>query len=186
MRFPGKVAIRAYACKTGDSGGLVDNSWVNILWTKVNWMQEATGMTPWYLAPATPAPTASPPPAAAAVSIRMCAHACTQSTACNMPPTLALGWFVHSLFPSWLSCTVLLHWLISMPWFKLCTCQQQAVITEEHLQDLISRMAGQGTDIGHVSSSDTAAHTAGSADNFTSYALLLFVVCMQTYVPLRG
>ena len=34
---------------SGDTGGIVDSTWVNILWVKVQWMIGTVGMTPWYL-----------------------------------------------------------------------------------------------------------------------------------------
>ncbi|KAK9811067.1 hypothetical protein WJX73_010697 [Symbiochloris irregularis] len=48
------VAWWAWNANTGDTGGLVDNTWVNILWIKIDWMRSATGMTP------CPSPTPTP------------------------------------------------------------------------------------------------------------------------------
>ena len=34
---------------SGDTGGIVDSTWTNILWVKIQWMIGAVGMSPWYL-----------------------------------------------------------------------------------------------------------------------------------------
>lgn len=44
------VALRrwAYNANSGDTGGLVDETWQNLDWTKLGWMQDNLGLTPWY------------------------------------------------------------------------------------------------------------------------------------------
>uniref|UniRef100_A0A383W3T8 Glycoside hydrolase family 5 domain-containing protein n=1 Tax=Tetradesmus obliquus TaxID=3088 RepID=A0A383W3T8_TETOB len=38
----------AYNANSGDTGGLVDETWQNLDWTKLGWMQDNLGLTPWY------------------------------------------------------------------------------------------------------------------------------------------
>ncbi|CAL5222763.1 g5175 [Coccomyxa viridis] len=55
---------------SGDTGGIVENDWLTIIWSKISWLTGAINLTPWYLtyngtnptAPATtPAPAAVTP-----------------------------------------------------------------------------------------------------------------------------
>ena len=47
---------------SGDTGGLIDSTWYNLIWVKVRWLN-ALGLTPWYKAPAqSPPPAGSLPP----------------------------------------------------------------------------------------------------------------------------
>ncbi|BDA41281.1 probable endoglucanase E1 [Coccomyxa sp. Obi] len=51
---------------SGDTGGIVQNDWLTIIWSKVNWLIGAINLTPWYLTyngNPTPPPPTSPPPA---------------------------------------------------------------------------------------------------------------------------
>ncbi|KAK9822485.1 hypothetical protein WJX81_001062 [Elliptochloris bilobata] len=53
---------------SGDTGGTVDTDWYTIIWSKVQFMQKAVGLTPWYKTagttpPVPPPPTTSPVPA---------------------------------------------------------------------------------------------------------------------------
>ena len=43
------VAYWDWNANSGDTGGIVDDSWVNILWTKVQWMIDTVQLQPWYL-----------------------------------------------------------------------------------------------------------------------------------------
>jgi hypothetical protein len=38
----------AYNANSGDTGGLVDETWQNFDWQKLSWMQDNLGLTPWY------------------------------------------------------------------------------------------------------------------------------------------
>ncbi|KAK9838511.1 hypothetical protein WJX81_004175 [Elliptochloris bilobata] len=54
----------SFNANSGDTGGIVDNDWLTIMWNKVAWLEAATGLLPWYKAGAapTPPPPATPPP----------------------------------------------------------------------------------------------------------------------------
>lgn len=46
------VANWYYWCwnaNSGDTGGLVDDSWMNLQWTKLRWLQQKLGLKPWYV-----------------------------------------------------------------------------------------------------------------------------------------
>lgn len=43
------VAYWSWNVNSGDTGGIVNTDWLQILFYKVNWMISATGMRPWYL-----------------------------------------------------------------------------------------------------------------------------------------
>ena len=37
-----------YNANSGDTGGLVDDSWMNLEWTKLRFLRKSLGLTPWY------------------------------------------------------------------------------------------------------------------------------------------
>jgi hypothetical protein len=39
----------AYNANSGDTGGLVDDTWWNLLWVKLRFLRSHMGLTPWYL-----------------------------------------------------------------------------------------------------------------------------------------
>ena len=43
------IAYWDYNANSGDTGGLVDDSWVNVLWVKINWLMATVNLQPWYL-----------------------------------------------------------------------------------------------------------------------------------------
>ena len=58
----------AWNDNSGDTGGLVDSTWYNLVWIRVRWLS-GLGATPWYSAgpqpssrPSSPSPPPSPPP----------------------------------------------------------------------------------------------------------------------------
>ncbi|CAL5222764.1 g5176 [Coccomyxa viridis] len=42
---------------SGDTGGLVQNDWLTIIWSKISWLTGAINLTPWYLTYTNPSPT---------------------------------------------------------------------------------------------------------------------------------
>lgn len=43
------IAYWDYNANSGDTGGIVDDSWVNVLWVKINWLIATVNLSPWYL-----------------------------------------------------------------------------------------------------------------------------------------
>ena len=43
------IAYWDYNANSGDTGGIVDDSWVNVLWVKINWLIATVNLQPWYL-----------------------------------------------------------------------------------------------------------------------------------------
>lgn len=43
------IAYWDYNANSGDTGGIVDDSWVNVLWVKINWLIATMDLKPWYL-----------------------------------------------------------------------------------------------------------------------------------------
>ena len=53
----------SWNANSGDTGGLVDSdTWTQVQWEKITWMQQAMGLKPWYqVATGAAKPTPSPP-----------------------------------------------------------------------------------------------------------------------------
>jgi hypothetical protein len=45
--LPGRPC-RCYNANSGDTGGLVDDSWMNLEWVKLRYLRDQLGLTPWY------------------------------------------------------------------------------------------------------------------------------------------
>ena len=43
------MAYWDWNANSGDTGGIVDDSWVNIVWVKVQWLIDSVQLRPWYL-----------------------------------------------------------------------------------------------------------------------------------------
>lgn len=84
------IAYWSWNANSGDTGGLVDDKWTNIEWTKVNWFIGASGLHPWYLGSSPSTPTVRP-----------------QSMHYDSESTFALG-LASSCIDSWRSCRTLL------------------------------------------------------------------------------
>lgn len=51
---------------SGDTGGIVGNNWLDIMWNKISWLEKATGLSPWWREAAAAAGANPPPPPKAA------------------------------------------------------------------------------------------------------------------------
>jgi hypothetical protein len=48
----------AYNANSGDTGGLVDDTWWNLMWMKLRFLRNHMGLTPWYLRDTSSSPVA--------------------------------------------------------------------------------------------------------------------------------
>ena len=56
--------LRCWNQNSHDTGGIVGNNWLDIMWNKIAWLEKATGLSPWWRRAAADAGvvTSNPPP----------------------------------------------------------------------------------------------------------------------------
>lgn len=45
-----RTHCRSWNANSGDTGGLTDEHWRDLMWTKLRWLQQKLGLRPWYMA----------------------------------------------------------------------------------------------------------------------------------------